>query len=75
MSRHTVRSARTSDAVFIGWQVTQLGSPLALYNITAPNHVLTGSTVSENTLRRLHLRIPRVPQLPPRRRGTDDSGR
>jgi hypothetical protein len=68
------RSTRQLDAVFVGWQVTQLGSPIALYNITAADHQLNGSTVSEDTLRRLHLRIPPVPQLPPGQKWADESG-
>jgi hypothetical protein len=63
MTKNANRSARNSDAVFIGWQKTPWG-PLALYNITATNHPSYGSTVTEKTLREFHLQIPRIPSRP-----------
>jgi len=50
-----------SDAVFIGWQETNLGDILPLFNVTAASHPLYGSTVSEKTLLRLNLQPPKRP--------------
>ena len=49
------------DAEFIGWQKTYAGKAIALYNITAKEHPLYHSTVSEKTLREQHLQIPPTP--------------
>jgi hypothetical protein len=65
VSKYMNRSVRNSDAVFLGWQEIPWGSPTALYYITAADHPSYGSTVSKDTLRKLHLQIP---QTPPRRR-------
>jgi hypothetical protein len=55
-------SARSeSDAEFIGWQKNTLGDDIALYNVTAEQHPLYRSTVSEETLRRENLKIPIAP--------------
>jgi hypothetical protein len=43
------------------WQKTMTGEVFALYNITAQQHPLYRSTVTENTLRQLHLEIPPTP--------------
>jgi hypothetical protein len=51
-------SASDSDAVFIGWQKTHLGSIFALYIVTVAGHPLCGSTVSEKTLKKQNLRPP-----------------
>jgi hypothetical protein len=48
-----------SDAVFIGWQETPAGSAFALYSVTAAGHPSHGSTVSEETLSKLNLQIPK----------------
>jgi len=66
MSKNMKRSVRNLDSVFLGWQKKTWGTPLALYNITAVDHPSYGSTVSEDTLRKLNLQIP---QIPPRQRG------
>jgi hypothetical protein len=50
-----------SDAEFLGWQKTTTGEVFALYNVTAEQHPLYQSTVSENTLRKQHLEIPPTP--------------
>lgn len=55
-----------SDAVFVGWQKTSLREPFALYNITAAHHPSLGSTVTDETLRKLRLLIPTTPAPPPR---------
>ena len=55
-----------SDAVFVGWQKTSLGEPFPLYNITATHHPSIGSTVTDETLRKLRLLIPKTPALPPK---------
>ena len=66
MSKNTNQSIRNSDAVFLGWQQTPWGTPMALFNITARGHPSYGSTVSEDTLRKFHLQIP---QILPHQRG------
>ncbi len=48
-----------SDAVFIGWQETHSGGVFALYIITVAGHPSYGSAVSEETLNKLNLQIPR----------------
>ena len=48
-----------SDAVFIGWQEMHSGGVFALFIITAAGHPSYGSTVSEETLNKLNLQIPR----------------
>jgi hypothetical protein len=50
-----------SDAEFIGWQQSRTGQPYALYNVTAEQHPLYRSTVSEKTLRKHDLKIPQTP--------------
>jgi hypothetical protein len=52
-------SVSDSDAVFIGWQETPSGDILALYTITAVHHPSYNSTVSENTLKKMKLKIPK----------------
>lgn len=54
-------SIQAKDAVFMGWQRTGLGEFFALYNITAAGHPSLGSTVTEQGLRMLNLRVPRTP--------------
>ena len=50
-----------SDAEFLGWQKTSTGKAFALYNVTAEQHPLFRSTVSENTLRNHNLEVPQTP--------------
>jgi hypothetical protein len=50
-----------SDAVFIGWQKTPSGEVFPLYNVTAKNHPLYRSTVSDQTLRKQNLKVPQTP--------------
>jgi hypothetical protein len=50
-----------SDAVFIGWQKTPSGEVFPLYNVTAKNHPLYCSTVSDQTLREQNIKIPQTP--------------
>jgi len=47
-----------TDAVFIGWQQNPGGKDFALFNITAENHPIKGSTVTEKSLRRMNLAVP-----------------
>jgi len=61
MSEHTKSSDSDSDPNFLGWQGEISGELFPLFNITVTDHPLYRSTVSESTLRRLHLRVPRVP--------------
>lgn len=49
------------DADFLGWQETVAGDIFPIFNITAADHPLYQSTVSEETLRKLHLRVPQMP--------------
>jgi hypothetical protein len=56
------RTANT-DAEFLGWQKTSKGEAIALYNVTAEQHPLYRSTVSEKTLVRENLEVPPTPQL------------
>ncbi len=51
----------TSDARFIGWQETNTGDVFALYNITAADHPLRGSTVTDHGLRDMNLKVPETP--------------
>ncbi len=60
MGKRSNRSDTKSDAIFIGWQKTTGGADLALFNVTADAHPSHGSTVSEPTLRKLNLQIPRI---------------
>src|SRR5438093_4846090 len=45
------QESRNSDAVFVGWQITNLGEFVALYQITSASHPSHGSTVTDRTLR------------------------
>jgi hypothetical protein len=54
-------SIQAKDAVFMGWQKTALDEVFALYNITAADHPSLGSTVTEQGLRMLNLRVPWTP--------------
>lgn len=49
------------DAIFLGWQKRKSEDLFPLFNITAADHPLYQSTVSEATLRKLHLRVPQTP--------------
>ena len=61
MYKHTKPSDSDSDAKFLGWQGKFSRELLPLFNITAVDHPLCHSTVSEATLCRLHLRVPQIP--------------
>jgi len=60
MPGHTKPLGSDSDANFVGWQETLSGKSFPLFNITIADHPLYRSTVSDETLRRLHLRVPRT---------------
>ena len=60
-SQADTAEAATSDAEFLGWQETKSGEVYALYTVTAKQHPLYQSTVSERTLRRHQLQIPPAP--------------
>lgn len=51
-------SVPDSDVVFIGWMERLSGGAIRLYNVTKAGHPLHGSTVSDNTLRKLNLQPP-----------------
>ena len=70
MYKHTKTSGSDSDANFLGWQGKLSGKIFPLFNITVADHPLYQSTVSEETLRRLRLRVPRIPSPYP---GTEPS--
>jgi hypothetical protein len=59
--RKKSRSTHSADAVFLGYQMTEKGKSIPLFNIIAKDHPLKGSTVSEESLRALKLRIPKIP--------------
>jgi hypothetical protein len=61
MSENTDLPDSSSDAEFLGWQKTRSGEVVPLYNITAEGHPSCGSTVTENSLRKLDLKVPYVP--------------
>jgi hypothetical protein len=53
--------AAERDAEFLGWQKTKNSEAYALYTVTARQHPLYQSTVSERTLRKQQLDIPPTP--------------
>jgi phage/plasmid-like protein (TIGR03299 family) len=64
MYKHTKSpdsDSSNSDANFLGWQGKLSGELFPLFNVTVADHPLYQSTVNEATLRRLHLRVPRIP--------------
>jgi phage/plasmid-like protein (TIGR03299 family) len=60
MTKHNIPSDSDSDATFIGWQRSLKDDDTPLFNITATDHPLYQSTVTEATLRRLHLQVPKA---------------
>ena len=60
MPEYTNPPGSDSYASFIGWQETLSGKSFPLFNITIVDHPLYRSTVSDATLRRLLLRVPRT---------------
>jgi hypothetical protein len=54
------KSPAGSDANFVGWQETSSGKSYPLFDITIADHPLYRSTVSDATLRKLGLRVPRT---------------
>jgi phage/plasmid-like protein (TIGR03299 family) len=61
MYKQTKPPGSDSDANFLGWQGKLSEELFPLFNITAVDHPFYQSTASESTLRRLHLRVPRIP--------------
>ena len=55
------RNTKGQDVEFLGWQETTNGEIFPLYNIIKIGHSSHRSTVTEETLKRMHLRIPRTP--------------
>jgi hypothetical protein len=47
------------------------GETFVLYNVTATNHPLYGSTVLEKTLRLQHLQVPPTPNMPEHSKRSD----
>ena len=60
MPEHTNPPGSDLDANFVGWQQTLSGKPFPLFNITKADHPSYLSTVSDATLLRLGLRVPRT---------------
>ena len=60
MSNSQNSSGGNADAEFIGWQKNPYGESFALFNITAQNHPIKGSTVTAETLRRMNLTVPGI---------------
>ncbi len=58
------RNDSSEQVVFLGWQKSRTGKLYPLYNVMLKGHPYFGSTVSDKTLRKLNLDIPRTP--PPR---------
>jgi hypothetical protein len=61
MGVKTEKLDRRPDALFLGWQQCPPDRPFALFNIIAADHESYGSTVGEETLRRLNLKVPVIP--------------
>ena len=61
MAEQTDPPYADSDAKFLGWQDNLRGEVFALYNITAANHPACGSTVTEESLRTMNLKVPDAP--------------
>ena len=49
------------EAVFLGWQKSASGDIFPLYTVLKTSHPSFQSTVTDKTLRRMHLHIPRTP--------------
>ena len=60
MPKYTNSTSPNSDAEFVGWQKTLFGKTIPLFNITNADHPSYQSTVSDVTLRKLGLRVPRA---------------
>jgi phage/plasmid-like protein (TIGR03299 family) len=60
MPERTTLPDPDSDAAFLGWQGSLSGDIFPLYTITARDHPSFHSTVSDVTLRKMHLRTPRT---------------
>jgi hypothetical protein len=69
MSDESNSSRSEEDAAFLGWQENPLGENFPLFTITAPGHPLRGSTVSDQTLRKLNLHPPDI--LRPEKHGNE----
>jgi hypothetical protein len=60
VARHINPAGTKADAIFLGWQKTLSGECFPLFNIIVADHPLYQSTVSDATLQRLNLRVPRT---------------
>jgi hypothetical protein len=60
-----------SDAEFLGWQKTSTGEAFPLYNVTATQHPLFRSTVTQKTLRTHNLEVPETPLPQPQATRSD----
>jgi|WetSurMetagenome_2_1015567.scaffolds.fasta_scaffold644418_2 hypothetical protein len=61
MGAKSEKQDRRPDALFLGRQQCPPGKSFALYTIIAVDHESYGSTVGEETLRRLNLKVPVIP--------------
>ena len=55
---------KPDDATFLGWQDSKSGGAFALYTITAAGNPSQGSTVTDSSLLKLNLQIPKTPVRP-----------
>ena len=60
MPEYTNPACTDSDADFLGWQETLSGEIFPLFTVTVESHPLYRSTVSDATLLRQCLRVPRI---------------
>ncbi len=56
-----VKKIEKPDVEFLGWQETLTGERFPLYNVMRIGHPSYRSTVTEETLKTIHLRTPRTP--------------
>jgi len=66
-ARTSPGSPRHEDAIFTGWQETHAGETFALYMVTAAGHPSLGSTLTDKSLLKLNLQVPRTPSRPARK--------
>ena len=60
---NSIQSFSILDAQFLGWQEALSKGDFALYTISANGHPSYGSTVSEEDLREMNLRVPDAPMF------------
>ena len=58
------QDTKPEDATFLGWQKLKSGGVFPLYTITAAGNPSRGSTVTDSSLLKLNLEIPKTPVRP-----------